>query len=376
MLQFVIAGLVLGGIYAIASAGLVITYTSSGILNFAFGAIAFFIARFYYYLHTQHGWSIALSAIVSVVIAAPALGVLLYAVLFRFLRLSSPLIKVVATIGLLVAFPALATWLFGNQAIQEAPGLAPQPVHVYQFLGVPVTLDQVIVYICVVLTVVIGAGVLRYTEVGLKVRAMVDSPAMTDLSGTNPTADLGRGLGGQHLLRGALWRPRCADHRARRGQLHPLDRGLVRRRRGRAAAQLASGGGRRAPDGGGDLPLPALPTPGQPMDDGDHRCGALHRHRALLDLQPGPPGQGGGRRRVGWRAGPGDHAAGREPAGRVDQQRAGDRVPGLLRQVRRAACADRGRERVAAHCRRVVGGAVRLCLRLCGDLLVLDHCDG
>ena len=188
MLQFVIAGLVLGGIYAIASAGLVITYTSSGILNFAFGAIAFFIARFYYYLHTQEGWSIAVSAVVAVVIAAPAIGVFLYAVLFRFLRLSSPLIKVVATIGLLVAFPALATLIFGNQAIQQAPGLAPQPVHVFQFLGVPVTLDQVIVYICVVLTVVIGAVVLRYTEVGLKVRAMVDSPAMTDLSGTNPTA--------------------------------------------------------------------------------------------------------------------------------------------------------------------------------------------
>ena len=58
MLQFVIAGLVLGGIYAIASAGLVITYTSSGILNFAFGALAFFIARFYYYLHTQQSWAI------------------------------------------------------------------------------------------------------------------------------------------------------------------------------------------------------------------------------------------------------------------------------------------------------------------------------
>ncbi len=52
----------------------------------------------------------------------------------------------------------------------------------------PVTLDQVIVYVCVVVTVVVGALVLRYTEVGLKVRAMVDSPAMTDLSGTNPTA--------------------------------------------------------------------------------------------------------------------------------------------------------------------------------------------
>jgi len=187
MLQFVIAGLVLGGIYAIASAGLVITYTSSGILNFAFGALAFFVARFYYYLHTQESWGIVPAAVVSIGIAAPALGVLLYVVLFRHLRLSSPLIKVVATIGLLVAIPSLATLIFGNQAIQEAPGLAPAPVHVYQFLGVPVTLDQIIVYICVLLTVVVGAVVLRYTDVGLKVRAMVDSPAMTDLSGTNPT---------------------------------------------------------------------------------------------------------------------------------------------------------------------------------------------
>ncbi len=188
MLQFVIAGLVLGGIYAIASAGLVITYTASGILNFAFGAIAFFIARFYYYLNTQHGWSILPAAILSIGVAAPALGVLLYVILFRHLRLSSPMIKVVATIGLLVAIPSLATLIFGNEAINAAPGLAPQPVAVYQFLGVPVTLDQVIVYICVVVTVVAGAVILRYTDVGLKVRAMVDSPAMTDLSGTNPTA--------------------------------------------------------------------------------------------------------------------------------------------------------------------------------------------
>ena len=120
-------------------------------------------------------------------IAAPALGVFLYALLFRHLRLSSPLIKVVATIGLLVAIPSVATLIFGNQAIHQAPGLAPEPVHVYQFLGVPVTLDQVIVYVCVIVTVVIGALILRYTDVGLKVRAMVDSPAMTDLSGTNPT---------------------------------------------------------------------------------------------------------------------------------------------------------------------------------------------
>src|ERR1039458_4912792 len=105
MLQYVIAGLVLGGIYAIASAGLVITYVSSGILNFAFGALAYFVARFYYYLNVQQGWGIPYAAALSILITGPVLGIFLYLVLFRYLRLSSPLVKVVATLGLLVAIP-------------------------------------------------------------------------------------------------------------------------------------------------------------------------------------------------------------------------------------------------------------------------------
>ncbi|MGO9458285.1 MAG: ABC transporter permease subunit [Acidimicrobiales bacterium] len=188
MLQYVIAGLVLGGIYAIAASGLVVTYRSSGILNFAFGSTAYFIARFYYFLHTQQNWAIAPAALVAVCVAGPALGVVLYFALFRFLTLSTTLIKVVATLGLSVMLPPLATLIFGNTAILKAPGLAPEPVKIFHVAGVPITMDQIIVYICVVLVVVVGAVVLRYTDVGLRVRAMVDSPAMTSLSGTNPTA--------------------------------------------------------------------------------------------------------------------------------------------------------------------------------------------
>jgi branched-chain amino acid transport system permease protein len=188
MLQFIIVGLVTGGVYAIASAGLVMTYTASGILNFAFGAIAYFVARFFYFLHTQHSWGIAPAAVLSIVVLSPAIGVLLYVVLFRHMRLSSPLIKVVATIGLLVAIPELATWIFGNGPIQSAPGLAPNPNAVYHFLGVPIDQNKLIVLICVAAMALLGWAVLRFTEVGLKVRAMVDSPAMTDLSGSSPTA--------------------------------------------------------------------------------------------------------------------------------------------------------------------------------------------
>ena len=64
--------------------------------------------------------------------------------------------KIVATLGLSVAMPPLGTVIFGNVTILKAPGLAPQPVKVFKVLGVPVTMDQIIVYACVVLIVVVG----------------------------------------------------------------------------------------------------------------------------------------------------------------------------------------------------------------------------
>jgi branched-chain amino acid transport system permease protein len=186
VLQYVIAGLVLGGIYAIAASGLVVTFRSTGILNFAFGAIAYSLARFYYYLNSQEHWAILPAALLSILVAGPAMGLGLYFALFRRLRLARPLIKIVATIGVSVAIPPLTILIFGNKTILSAPGLAPQPVRVFRFLGVPVTMDQIIVYSFVAIIVVFGALILHYTDIGLRVRAMVDSPAMTSLSGTNP----------------------------------------------------------------------------------------------------------------------------------------------------------------------------------------------
>src|SRR5947207_15964107 len=86
MLEYVLVGLALGSIYAIASAGLVVTFTSSGVLNLAFGSMAYVVARFYYFLNSQHGWTTVSSGFVSLLIVAPLMGVVLYAVLFRFIR--------------------------------------------------------------------------------------------------------------------------------------------------------------------------------------------------------------------------------------------------------------------------------------------------
>ena len=186
MLGYILAGIALGSIYAIAASGIVVTYVSSGVLNFAFGSIAYFLARFYYYLNTQHGWDQLPAVVVSVVLAGPALGAFLYLLLFRHLRLSSPLVKIVSTIGVSVALPPVAQLLFGNETITSAPGLASQPEPTYAIFGATVTLDQLIAFGCVLAVVVIGTLILRFTDVGLKVRAMVDTEAMTSLSGVSP----------------------------------------------------------------------------------------------------------------------------------------------------------------------------------------------
>ncbi len=186
MVQYIVVGLVFGSIYALAASGLVVTYVSTGVLNFAFGAMAFFIARTYYALHTEHHWGIVPAAVVCLLVLAPALGLALYLTIFRYLRLASQLIKVVVTVGLSVVIPTVATMIYGNTQLFVIPGLAPVPVDTFDVFGVAVTLDQVIAYASVIVIVVAGALVLRFTEAGLSVRAMVDSEAMTSLSGSNP----------------------------------------------------------------------------------------------------------------------------------------------------------------------------------------------
>jgi branched-chain amino acid transport system permease protein len=186
VLQYLIAGLVIGGIYSLASAGLVITYVSAGVLNFAFGSLAYVVARTYFYLHVQHHWALLPSVLFCMFVVGPLLGAILFIVLFRHLVLSSTLIKVVITIGLSTALPPIAVLLFGDVQIIQAPGIAAQPVHIFHVFGSALSMDQLLVYIFVAVILGVGFVVLRFTDAGLSVRAMVDSPAMTSLSGSNP----------------------------------------------------------------------------------------------------------------------------------------------------------------------------------------------
>jgi ABC-type branched-subunit amino acid transport system ATPase component/branched-subunit amino acid ABC-type transport system permease component len=205
LLNLVISGAVSGAIYSVMASGLVLTYQSSGIFNFAHGAIAFATAYLYFQLHTATadgglGWPIVPSAIVAILVFAPLLGLLLDRILLRRLADAPVYARIVGTIGLLVALPALVLWLVdavGNSVLELGlptnapgflpPGLGPVPSEVVwrPLSGVAINSDQLAVFLAAAAAAVLLWGVLRHTRVGLEMRAGVDRRELAGLRGVN-----------------------------------------------------------------------------------------------------------------------------------------------------------------------------------------------
>src|SRR5581483_3899362 len=82
-LAFTVIGLCTAGAYAIAASGLVLTYTTTGIFNFAHGAIGMLMAFTYWQLAVQDHWPEPIALIVVLFVIAPLVGLLIERVLMR-----------------------------------------------------------------------------------------------------------------------------------------------------------------------------------------------------------------------------------------------------------------------------------------------------
>ena len=184
MTIYVVTGLVVGSVYAIATLGLVLTYSSTRIFNFAHGAVAYFLAIVFYELSVEHGWNERVAGGVTILVVSPLLGLLLWAVLFRRLADTPPSVRLVSTIGLWVALPALTRILFEGERY-ERPSIVFDPPHQYRLLDVGVDSNQVAVIVTAALIAVAMTLLLRATPFGLAVRATVDAPRMAGAVGIN-----------------------------------------------------------------------------------------------------------------------------------------------------------------------------------------------
>src|SRR5947208_4413795 len=111
-LALTITGIVTGAIYAVAASGLVVTYTTSGIFNFAHGAIGMVMAFLYWQLRVHFHWPAPIALFVVLFVLAPLFGALIERILMRNLRGGDTGTSLVITIGLLLAMIGLANVLW------------------------------------------------------------------------------------------------------------------------------------------------------------------------------------------------------------------------------------------------------------------------
>jgi branched-chain amino acid transport system permease protein len=183
-LQLTVVGLVVGCVYALAATGLVVTYSTSGIFNFAHGAVAAVAAFGYWDLAVAHGWPHYLAALVVVLVLAPLAGALIERVVMRPLG-SAPLeAQLAVTVGLLLLLVGIANAAWN-----------PADAHVVPFFfgtshvsvaGVTIRGHDVLTMGVAVVVAVALRLFLVNTQTGIAMRAVVDNRELTALTGARP----------------------------------------------------------------------------------------------------------------------------------------------------------------------------------------------
>src|SRR3981081_799937 len=96
-LAYTVVGFATGCIYALTASGLVVTYTTSGIFNFAHGAIGMLCAFTFWELTVKDGWPQWLALIAVLGLFAPLVGYIIDRLLMRNLHGASTATQIVIT---------------------------------------------------------------------------------------------------------------------------------------------------------------------------------------------------------------------------------------------------------------------------------------
>jgi branched-chain amino acid transport system permease protein len=184
LLFFLIVGITLGSIYAVAASGLVVTYTTSGIFNFAQGAMGMFLAFIYWELKVNAGIQTLVALILTVLVAAPIMGAVIERLFMRRLSTAPLVSQLVVTIGLMLFLIGLAATLwdpnetrsigtfFGSDGFEIGQTFVPW----YRMITVVAGL-----------LLALGIRLLLYrTRLGVAMRAVVDNRELAALNGARP----------------------------------------------------------------------------------------------------------------------------------------------------------------------------------------------
>jgi sulfate-transporting ATPase len=191
-------GLGNGAVYAALALALVLTYRSSGVINFATGTIALYTA--YIYASLREGKLLFLvpglpktadvggpmafvpAALIALAIAA-VLGALLYVVVFRSLRDAPPLARTGASLGVLIVVQGVIVNRVGEVPVSVA-GIF--PAHRWRWGSVSLLSDRFSLAVSVIVLTLALAALFRWTRFGLLTRAVAETRTGAFVSGVSP----------------------------------------------------------------------------------------------------------------------------------------------------------------------------------------------
>ena len=197
-LGYLLSGLGNGAVFAALALALVLTFRSSGVINFGTGATAAYTAYVYSDLRTGHflilvpglptrvsiGGPLSLwpALIISVAIAA-IFGLVLYLLIFRPLRTAPPVARAVASLGVALVMAGLIIQKLGSLPPTAS---AIYPMHTWKHGDLIVLSDRVFFALTMIGLALILTVAFRYTSFGLATRASAESERGAYLSGISP----------------------------------------------------------------------------------------------------------------------------------------------------------------------------------------------
>jgi branched-subunit amino acid ABC-type transport system permease component len=201
-LSYAVPGIPFGCTYAIVAMGLVLTYRTTGVFNFAFGSQAY-VSAFVYTVLTGRGVPVFPAFVVSVVVLAPAIGWVLDRYLFRRIGPTNTTAKLVAAVAVFVALPEIVSLIFGDGTRFAPPTLFLNQATVYfHVFSTPINGLELETAIVTAAIVVVVSTILRSSRVGLMIRAAVESPRLLELEGVRSTAILSAAWMGSSFIAG------------------------------------------------------------------------------------------------------------------------------------------------------------------------------
>lgn len=184
LVQQLLNGLVVGGVYALFAVGFNLIFGVQRLLNLAHGAV-FMTGAFVAYYTVAAGGPLILGFLLAIIVSG-LLSVLIEVVCFRRLRKTgeAEFGAIISSMGASLVIMSIWQWISQTQVLRFPFDTV--PVVIFRFWGLRVSLLQLIMVASAVLIVVVMAWFIYRTQFGRRVRAVTDNERASVLIGVNP----------------------------------------------------------------------------------------------------------------------------------------------------------------------------------------------